>query len=195
MAFTVDVHPRVLKESQTLASSVNLGRRGDGSDGTPEQQLVGILGQNTINFAIGRKLMQPSNRHDGGVDFELFGLTFDVKTMTRSVDPKLEYVNNLVASQIAFDVDAYLFLSFNRTTNRMTVCGWLPKDEFLARAELYTAGQTRHRADGTSFEMKTDTFEIANAELYSTATSWPDLFVQMSTYATFRQLTRRSGTR
>jgi len=195
MAFTVDVHPRVLEESLTLASSVNLGRRGDGSDGTPEQQLVGILGQNTINFAIGRKLMQPSNRHDGGVDFELFGLTFDVKTMTRSVDPKLEYVNNLVASQIAFDVDAYLFLSFNRTTDRMTVCGWLPKDEFLARAELYAAGETRHRADGTSFEMKTDTFEIANAELYSTATSWPELFVQMSTYATFQQLTRRSGTR
>jgi hypothetical protein len=195
MAFTVDVHPRVLEESQTLASSVNLGRRGDGSDGTPEQQLVGILGQNTINFAIGRKFMRPSSRHDGGVDFELFGLTFDVKTMTRAVDPKLEYVNNLIASQVAFDVDAYLFLSFNRASNRITVCGWLPKDDFLARAKLYAAGQTRHRNDGTSFEMKADTFEIPNAALYSTATSWPELFVQISTYAQFRQLTRRTGTR
>lgn len=195
MAFTVDVNPRVLEESQTLASSVNLGRRGDGSDGTPEQQLVGILGQNTINFAIGRKLMQPSSRHDGGVDFELFGLTFDVKTMTRAVDPKLDYVNNLVASQVAFNVDAYLFLSYNRTTHRITVCGWLPKDDFLARAQLYQAGQTRHRDDGTSFEMKANTYEIANSELYSTATTWPDLFVQISTYAQFRQLTRRTGTR
>jgi hypothetical protein len=29
MAFTVDVNPRVLEESQTFASTVNLGRRGD----------------------------------------------------------------------------------------------------------------------------------------------------------------------
>jgi hypothetical protein len=183
MAFTVDVPDYVIDASVEVCKRHNLGHRGDGSDGTMSQQLVGVIGENMLNVAIGRRLMEPTGQFDGGYDFELFGLRFDVKTMGRKCTPKKEFVNNLIKQQTKFDVDAYIFLSLDTCANRLTVCGWLPKLLLFDRTTLYAKGAVRTRDDGTTFAMKTDTYEITNENLFYRATCWPELFVELHHYS------------
>jgi hypothetical protein len=189
MAFTVDVPDYVIDASVEVCRQHNLGQRGDGSDGTQSQQLVGIIGENMVNVAIGRRLMEPTGQFDGGYDFELFGLRFDVKTMGRTCPPKINFVNNLIKQQTKFDVDAYIFCSLDTRVNRLTVCGWLPKLLLFDRTELYAKGTVRQRDDGTTFAMKTDTYEITNENLFHRAKSWPELFVELHKFSTEDVLT------
>lgn len=183
--FSAVVPSDVIGHSYLCHKQVNLGRRGDGSDGTEDQQMIGIIGQNMVLRELNKPLMKPSTGHDGGVDFNLFGLRFDVKTMGRRVAPKLEYVNNFIAQQMNFNVDAYLFLSIKQAADRyeLTCCGWLPKDVFQRRAELFKKGDERSREDGTTFNFKADTYEIRNDQLYHKAESWAELFGQVYWYS------------
>ena len=182
MAFNIDVPQFVIDISEQFVENNNLGHRPDGSNGTKEQQLVGVIGQNMMALALGKPFMQPSKGHDGGIDFTLFGKTIDIKTMGRTVPPKLEYVNNLIASQTKFDVDAYVFASLNTSNSKLTICGWLPKATFTFFAKFYEKGTIRERTNSTSFELKADTYEIQNEDLIHNIYSWPDLFLNIYNY-------------
>ena len=96
MAFNVDVPQFVIDESKKFIENNNLGMRNDDSNGTKDQQLVGVIGQNMMALALGKRFMQPTTTHDGGVDFEIFGIKLDIKTMGRTRVPQLDYVNNLM---------------------------------------------------------------------------------------------------
>ena len=74
MAFNVDVPQFVIDESKKFIENNNLGMRNDDSNGTKDQQLVGVIGQNMMALALGKRFMQPATTHDGGVDFEIFGI-------------------------------------------------------------------------------------------------------------------------
>ena len=182
MSFALPVPSWVISQSRDYVHDVQLGHRGDGSDGTMEQAFVGVIGQNMVQLALGRPTMRGDSGFDGGVDVELFGLGVDVKTMGRTTDPRDEYVNNVMASQVGYESNAYLFLSFNKSSQVLTVCGWIPKELFLHRATLYRKDELRHRSDGTTFSCKADMYEIPNASLYRDATNWPELIVQMYHY-------------
>lgn len=175
VTFRVKIPRFIIEQSWEFTKKIKMGHRYDGSDGTPEQQLVGVIGQNAINLCLGRPLLTDDLGFDGGVDFDIFGLRFDVKTMGRTTDPLPSYVNNLIASQIKYDCDAYLFLSFNKVSSVLTFCGWITKEEFLNSATLYRKGHLRYRYDGTSFELKADTFEIENSKLNTDFDNWQDL--------------------
>jgi hypothetical protein len=123
--------------------------------------------------------MQPSKTHDGGVDFEVFGLKLDIKTMGRTVPPQLDYVNNFMASQGKFTVDGYVFSSFNKENNVLSICGWIPKELFMERAEFFPKGMVRLRNDNTTFETKADMYEIPNNRLFYRSRNWAELFVSI----------------
>jgi len=86
MAFCVKVTNHILNASKDYISRNNLGHRCDGSDGTEEQQLVGVIGQNMVNLMLGKELMTESEGFDGGIDCKIFGIGFDVKTMGRTLN-------------------------------------------------------------------------------------------------------------
>lgn len=173
MAFTLDIPADVITASRSVTQ--NLGNRGDGSDGTKDQQFIGVLGENFIRHYCGLPYMSAQG-FDGGYDIELLGFKFDIKTMGRTVTPRLDFVNNFIASQSKFQPDAYIFVSVNKNTWRATVCGWIMKNEFLHRATLYKKGDVRTRSDNTQFQLKADTYEIYNHQLNYSATSFPELF-------------------
>jgi hypothetical protein len=175
MAFSVVVPPTIVEISEHFVENNNLGMRKDNSNGTKEQQLVGVIGQNMMAMALNQPFMQPSTTHDGGVDFVINGKKIDIKTMGRTVTPTLKYVNNLIASQTKFDVDGYVFASLNTTNSKLTICGWLPKVSFLFFAKFYEKGTIRERTNNTSFELKADTYEIENEDLLHNIYSWNDL--------------------
>ena len=183
MAFNLMVPKWVIQESQQTCDAGNMGNRGDGSDGTKEQQLVGIIGQNMLHLALGKPLMQAGGGFDGGVDALIFGVSFDIKTMGRTTAPRIDFVNNLLRSQTRYNVQGYIFASLNKNSNVLSICGWLPKETFIERAELHMRGSTRTRADGTTFEMKADTYEIRNQDLFHRSRNWPELFVEIYHYS------------
>ncbi len=183
MPFRLAVPRFVIDQSWRYSKRVKMGHRNDGSDGNSEQQLVGVIGQNMVNLALGKPLLQDDTGFDGGVDFEVFGIRFDVKTMGRTTDPQPSFVNNLLRSQIKFACDAYLFLSFNKQTFQLTFCGWIPKESFMYHAKLYEKDAVRQRFDGTEFQLKADTFEIQNHQLRNAAASWPELIAEWHRFA------------
>jgi hypothetical protein len=176
MAFNVQVPELVIEASKFFVEHNNLGMRPDNSNGTKDQQLVGVIGQNMMAHALGLPFMQPTTTHDGGVDFVIYGKKIDIKTMGRTVTPKIDYVNNLIASQTRFNVDGYVFASLNSNNNVLTICGWLPKETFLWFAKFYKKGTIRERTNGTTFELKADTYEIENEDLIHKVYNWSDLF-------------------
>jgi|TARA_R110002050_G_C8727439_1_gene496975 hypothetical protein len=138
----------------------NLGKRGY-ADGSQEEQLVGILGENTICNALDLPFMN-SEGYDGGFDIKLNGKNVDIKTMGRTVYPQLNYVNNLVAMQLKNNSDIYLFCSYHKHNHELTLCGWIDKENFKKKAKLYKEGDIRYRYDGTTFKTKSDLYEIEN---------------------------------
>lgn len=179
MSFTIKVPDMVIDYSQSYCRKVKMGHRNDGSDGNFEQQLVGVIGQNMVNLALCQPLLEHDTGFDGGFDFELFGMRFDVKTMGRTTGPRMTFVNNLLRSQIKFQCDAYLFLSFNKLNQELSFCGWITKEMFLTRAKVYEKDTERQRANGTSFYLRADTFEIENYKLNHDFLNWPELVVDI----------------
>tara|TARA_R110000824_G_scaffold28889_1_gene96610 strand:+ start:638 stop:1141 length:504 start_codon:yes stop_codon:yes gene_type:complete len=141
----------------------NIGNRSE-ANGSKEEQFVGLLGEVRVKefFNIDHKF---ENGFDGGFDFIYKGKKFDVKTMGRNVDPKPYYVNNFITYQLDYDCDGYIFCSLNKKTNKLSVCGWVTKNELKERADLFIKGQTRKRSDGSVFKLKAPILEIKNSLL------------------------------
>tara|TARA_R110000782_G_scaffold114747_1_gene204851 strand:+ start:192 stop:737 length:546 start_codon:yes stop_codon:yes gene_type:complete len=159
----IKLDERVFTRSVQFQQENNIGMRGH-ADGNNEEQLTGILGQNMICDTLNMPLMIATG-FDGGVDITLNNTTIDIKTMGRNVYPKPDYVNNLIASQLKYNVDNYLFCSYHKKDNVLTVCGWIDKKGFKDKASFYKEGDIRERANGTSFTTKADLYEIKNKDL------------------------------
>ena len=80
--------------------------------------------------------------------------------MGRTVSVKHHYVHNFVGYQKKFQVDYYLFYSFNKATKVLSICGIKAKIEFEKKVKFYKMGQLRFRDDGTSFPSKAPLYEI-----------------------------------
>lgn len=142
----------------------NIGQRGN-ADGNQEEQYVGLLGEYTIKHYLGMK-MDFAGGFDGGFDLtDADEKKWDVKTMGRMVEPQPHYVNNLIASQLNYDCDYYLFCSLNKRTSVLTVCGYISTTNFKKIADFNPEGKKISRDDGTTFKMKTDNYTIANEDL------------------------------
>ncbi len=162
--FDIPVPDDVIAHARRLCSETNFGKRGMG-DGSPEQQVVGLIGQTMICYLFGLARPAASGGPDGGIDFTFAGLTVDVKTMGRACRPTLDYVNNFVGAQRKYQTDVLLFCSLNQIDSVLTVCGWIAKRDFFQRAAHYPAGAVRTRRDGTTFRAKADLYELPNHEL------------------------------
>ena len=183
MAFNLNVPSYIIDHSKKFVLACNVGQRGDGSDGNQEQQLTGAIGQNVLLAALGQPFMVPSNGPDGGVDATISGMTFDIKTMGRTVTPRIDYVNNILQSQTKYKVDGYIFASLNKNTMDLTICGWLPKQLFFERATLHDKGETRTRADNTTFQMRAATYELSMRNVFYLAKNWQELFNEINLFS------------
>jgi len=163
--FKIQVSQRIINHCQRQIQQYNFGQRNI-ANGTPEQQFTGIVGQCAIMEKFGLDLIDGADGCDDGQDINYKGLVVDVKTMGRTVDVRPNFVNNFIALQLRFNTDLYIFCSLNKRTFELTVCGWIPKTEFLQKAELYPRGTIRTRTDGSTFRTFADLYEIGNGDLY-----------------------------
>jgi hypothetical protein len=170
----------IIEYAKNLVDNKNYGNRYTGN-GSKEHQFTGMLGECVICDLFKNKLPNIKDDYDGGVDLKLFEKNVDVKTMGRTTDPKDEYVNNFIRFQDFFNPDIYLFCSYNKKKNTLTICGWIGKEDFKNKRILYDKGTTRKRNDGTEFVCLNDMYEIKNFQL-NQVSSFEDLQNQISIF-------------
>lgn len=152
-----------IEKAAQLVDHYGFARRRFGN-GNRTEQIVGITGELMVRKLFGMDDLEPDG-FDGGYDIHFGNRLIDVKTMGRSVEPKPEFVNNLMGVQFHFKATHYIFCSLNKKTRVLTVCGWASKQDIKDKAEFYTEGMSRKRSDGTSFVTKASLYEIKNSVL------------------------------
>lgn len=164
--FNVKVSKDIIEYSQEQVKKYNFGQRSH-ANGNKEEQTTGVIGQCVVMGMFGAGLVDGSTGFDNGIDIDLNGIGIDVKTMGRTCYPSLEFTNNLMGSQVKYDgTDAYIFCSYHKTEEVLTVCGWIPKSDALKVARHFPKGAIRTRTDGTTFPTKAEMYEIDNKDLY-----------------------------
>lgn len=150
--------------ASSLIAYYNFGQRGLG-DGNEIEQLTGMLGQTVMADLLGVERPNGEDGFDEGVDFIINNKRVDVKTMTRTTDVRDYYVHNFIGYQKNYDVDYYVFLSYNKRKRELTVCGCIDKKSFFEKADYYPKGTRRTRSNGSYFYSKAPLYEIKQTEL------------------------------
>ena len=176
----------IIRQSYDLCQRHNLGRRGDGSDGTRLQQLAGVICQNAILFAYGQPLMQAIDTHDGGCDIILANQIVDIKSTRINKFVKNFHTHAVPEAQLQFNTQIYLFCALDFTTMIMTVTGWLSKDEFLYEATVNKKGVITTTPNGKQFVNKMTTYEVKVAQLRSDFDNFDDLAMQIENHAIYQ---------
>ncbi|EGV43161.1 hypothetical protein BZARG_1120 [Bizionia argentinensis JUB59] len=162
--FTVKVEKRIIRHCKTVLETHNFGNRFT-ANGTKDQQLTGIIGQSVVMSFFDLGLMDGLGGCDLGVDLIVNNKTIDVKTMGRTTDVKKSYTNNFIKLQDYFKTDIYIFCSYHKNKEELTVCGWIDKDTFITKRRYFPKGTIRTRTNQTTFTTFTDLFEIDNCHL------------------------------
>lgn len=146
----------------------NIANRGT-FDGSKKDQFVGLLGEMAVWDFLDlypQKTWNTTGQWDGGVDLvSSYGLTFDIKTIRRTVDPKPHFEVNVLESQMSYDVESYIFCSVNERTSIVTICGFIFKNDFIRDAEYIAKGMERMRDNGTPLKYRASTYLMKISEL------------------------------
>lgn len=178
--FTIKVSALLLQHCEQQIEQFNFGVRSS-ANGTKEQQLTGIIGQSVVMDLFGLGYIDGTCGFDSGVDLVYENLKIDVKTMGRTTDVRKNYTNNFLKLQDYFDTDIYIFCSFHKLKNELTVCGWITKQELVLKRKFFPKGTIRTRNDGTTFTTFADLFEIDIVDLEN-VDSVENLKIQLQAY-------------
>lgn len=140
----------------------NIANRGK-HDGSQRNQYVGILGEVIVADMNDAPRPTGEGGFDKGIDFTIYGVKCDLKTMERKYDPKPHWVNNYYASQFKYETEVFVFASINSLDSTITFCGVLGKWEL---GEPYKEGTVRTRDDGSQFTLNGDSYEVPMKQLH-----------------------------
>lgn len=161
--YTEKVSDEIIRYCKDQVEKYNFARRGY-DDGDKEQQLTGVIGQCMIMKYFDVGLIDGTKGFDGGIDIIYHDKKIDVKTMGRNTKVEEWYTNNFHAAQDCFCPDIYIFCSYNKKTQELTICGYVTREEFIQRRKFIPKGMPRMKG-GTTFEFAYDMYEIDNTEL------------------------------
>ena len=164
--FDITVTDKQIEYAEEMVKKFNFGQRGYG-DGNKKEQLTGIIGQTVFSDEIKAARPTGATGFDGGKDFIINGKKIDIKTMTRSVPMRSYFVHNFIGYQKNYEVDYYIFASFNTTNKKLTICGIIDKENFFEKSTFFAKGSIRKRSDGTTFETFAPLYEIKQTALVS----------------------------
>ena len=162
--FKVKVNQDIIEYCKNQVDKYNFGKRSS-ANGNKEQQLTGIIGQSVVMNLFGLGNVNGEDGFDDGVDILYNNKKIDVKTMGRKSDVKQNYTNNFLKLQDHYSTEIYIFCSYHKTKEELTICGWIDKTDFINRRRYYPKGTERKRFDGTTFETFADLYEIDNKDL------------------------------
>ena len=162
--FNLKLTNEVRDYANRQVSIKNFGVRSAGFNGNRIQQYTGIVGECMLHKALDKDL--PTDDSGSLIDdIKINNNKVDIKTMARTVDMRDFYVHNFVGYQKDRDNDVLLFISINKTTGNVQICGGLDKKKFLEQASFFDKGSVRTRTDGSTFVTRAPLYEIENKNL------------------------------
>jgi len=160
----VPIHDDDRRYAVEVLKTTNFGHRSRGFNGNYEKQYTGLIGELTLHRVLGlTKPKYTSGRLDS--DILINNKKVDIKSMARNVYMQDHYVHNFVAYQKDMPSDILLFISINKKSGVVQICGWLEKEKFLNEASFFDQGDKRERDDGTSFVLRAPLYEIEQNKL------------------------------
>lgn len=162
--FTVKVENKLIEHCKAVVDKHDFGQRYT-ANGSKQQQLTGIIGQSVVMSLFNLGYVDGKSGFDDGVDFIFANKTVDVKTMGRTTDVNKGYTNNFLKLQDYFKTEVYIFCSYHKIKQELTICGWITKDDLILKRSFYPKGSTRTRLDKTNFKTFSDLYEIDNIHL------------------------------
>jgi len=160
----VPIHDDDRRYAVEVLKTTNFGHRSKGFNGNYEKQYTGLIGELTLHRVLGlTKPKYTSGRLDS--DILINNKKIDIKSMARNVYMQDHYVHNFVAYQKDMPSDILLFISINKKSGVVQICGWLEKEKFLENASFFDQGDKRERDDGTSFVLRAPLYEIEQNKL------------------------------
>ena len=160
----VPIHDDDRRYAVEVLKTTNFGHRSKGFNGNYEKQYTGLIGELTLHRVLGlTKPKYTSGRLDS--DILINNKKVDIKSMARNVYMQDHYVHNFVAYQKDMPSDILLFISINKKSGVVQICGWLEKEKFLENASFFDQGDKRERDDGTSFVLRAPMYEIEQNKL------------------------------
>ena len=178
--FTLKVTDSILQHCNQQLENYNFGKRHT-ANGNKQQQFTGIIGQSVVMHLFNKGLIDGNEGFDNGVDILYNNLKIDVKTMGRTTDVRSNYTNNFLKLQDYFETEIYIFCSYHKVKQELTVCGWIDKESFIKKRKYHPKGSTRKRFDQTTFTTFADLYEIDNYQL-NDCNSIADLKAQLNNF-------------
>jgi hypothetical protein len=136
-------------------------------DGTPEQQLRGMIGQIVVWRLLVGSSPTPNDLKEAfkkGFDVPFCDLQTEVKTKGTNIFVSDNFEHTFPKLQRPIeDFDVVVFCNYNRSKNILQICGWLPKETFLERSVLVLKGT---KASNGLFCFSVDTYLIYNSALH-----------------------------
>ena len=161
----VKINTEIKKHCWEQVNKYNFGNRSK-DNGNKEQQYTGIVGECVVREMFGIDYIDGSSGFDSGYDLKYASKKYDVKTMKRTVDVKDSYTNNFLKTQEDYDVDGYIFCSWNIKKSELTVAGWIKKEDVKRVKRLIPKGTIRKNGIGAKeFPLRFDMYEIDNEHL------------------------------
>ena len=176
----IKVTDEILHHCKKQLESYNFGKRST-ANGTKLQQLTGIIGQSVVMNLFNQGLINGNEGFDNGIDIFYNHLKIDVKTMGRTTRVRSNYTNNFLKLQDYFETELYIFCSYHKIKQELTICGWVDKKDFIKKRRFYPKGSTRKRFDQSTFTTFADLYEIDNQQI-NAISSIDDLKEQLNIF-------------
>jgi len=160
---------KIIPTSEQIQYVKNLLDKGMGNrgsfDGDYYKRLFGFIGEIIIHDLLGTKRPTDLSKPDNGYDLIVNNKKYDVKVAIRNTPYKQYYDHNIAAYQINYNVDGYIFLSYNQNNGEFTICGIISKKDFLEHSKFYREGDEFIGACRVLLTIKCDCYKIKTKHL------------------------------
>jgi len=160
---TIQIHEQTIIDATVYVDKKKIGNR-KSFNGNRKNQVVGICAEFMIADLLG--LERPKgDGFDGGWDIQIGNKLIDIKTVGRTSKAKPEHWNNVIGQQIEYKNTHYLFCALNTYNRLLTICGFITKEDFLAKATYNKEGDVIIRSDGSELTLGAPNYGIQNKDL------------------------------
>ena len=138
-------------------------------DGSRKDQYIGLLGEYVVRQYLGIDVEEYRSKEgfDDGVDIiAINGMTIDVKTIARGINPKPHFDVYILDTQKTYNVHTYVFCSHNTKTNETTICGWRSKKMFFEDATFMAKGEQKIRDNGSVLTYRAAAYDLRISQLH-----------------------------
>ena len=125
---------------------------------------IGFVGEVCV-----RDYLEADNTSCKDYDITKDGMRIDVKTKLTRYPPKQNYACTIYKTSLHQQCDSYVFARFDKEKNKVYLCGWMPKKDFLESAHATKKGDVD---PSNGYVAQADAYDLEISKLNSMESLW-----------------------